>query len=34
MKTKINQAQNDWFAFKETPVYKKEVRRSERPQYE
>ena len=26
MKMKLSQAQNNWFVFKETPVYKKGVR--------
>ena len=28
MKTKVSQAQNNWFVFKETPGYKRGVRRS------
>ena len=34
MKIKISQAQNNWFVFKETPVYKRVVRRSARPRCE
>ena len=31
MKIKVSQAQNNWFIFKVTPVYKRGVRRSTRP---
>ena len=31
MKIKVSQAQNDWFVFKEKPVYKRGVRRSAHP---
>ena len=31
MKTKVSQAQSNWFAFKEAPAYKREVRRSAQP---
>ena len=30
MKIKVSQAQNNWFIFKVTPVYKRGVRRSTR----
>ena len=34
MKVKVSQAQNEWFVFKETPAYKRGVRRSVYPRYE
>ena len=34
MKTKVSQAQNNWFVVKATSVYKRGVRRSAHPQYE
>ena len=34
MKIKVSQAQNNWFDFKETPVYKRGMRRSGHPRYE
>ena len=34
MKIKESQAQNNWLLFKETPIYKRVVRRSARPQHE
>ena len=34
MKTNVGQAQYNWFVFKETPVYKREVLRSAHPRYE
>ena len=33
MKIKVSQAQNNWFVFKETPVYKIGVRKSAHPRY-
>ena len=34
MKIKVSQAKNNWFVFKETPIYKRGVSGSARPWYE
>ena len=34
MKTKVSQAQSNWFVLKEAPAYKRVLGRSAQPRYE